>query len=103
MKEPHVVPLSKQALEVLERLRSLTGHFELVFAGDHDAHKPMSENTVNNALRRMGYNTKTEVCGHGFRSIACSALIGVWPVEPRRDRTTDEPQGTQQCSRGLHP
>lgn len=80
MKEPHVVPLSKQALEILEKLRPLTGHFELVFAGDHDAHKPMSENTVNNALRRMGYDTKTEVCGHGFRSMACSALIesGLW-------------------------
>lgn len=80
MKEPHVVPLSRQALEVLEKLRPLTGHFELVFAGDHDAHKPMSENTVNNALRRMGYDTKTEVCGHGFRSMACSALIesGLW-------------------------
>ncbi len=80
MKEPHVVPLSKQALEVLEKLRPLTGHFEWVFAGDHDAKKPMSENTVNNALRRMGYDTKIEVCGHGFRAMACSALIesGLW-------------------------
>lgn len=80
MKEPHVVPLSRQALEVLEKLRPMTGHLELVFAGDHDAHKPMSENTVNHALRRMGYDTKTEICGHGFRAMACSALIesGLW-------------------------
>ena len=80
MKEPHIVPLSRQALEILEKLRPLTGHLELIFAGDHDTHKPMSENTVNNALRRMGYDTKTEVCGHGFRAMACSALIesGLW-------------------------
>ena len=40
----------------------------------------MSENTVNNALRVMGYNTKTEVCGYGFRTMACSSLIesGIW-------------------------
>lgn len=40
----------------------------------------MSENTVNNALRTMGYDTKTDICGHGFRSMACSALIesGLW-------------------------
>ncbi|MNZ73633.1 Prophage CP4-57 integrase [compost metagenome] len=40
----------------------------------------MSENTVNAALRRLGYNTKTEVCGHGFRAMACSALMesGLW-------------------------
>lgn len=40
----------------------------------------MSENTVNNALRVMGYDTKTEVCGHGFRTMACSSLIesGLW-------------------------
>ncbi|MBA0219812.1 tyrosine-type recombinase/integrase, partial [Pectobacterium brasiliense] len=41
---------------------------------------PMSENTINKALRKMGYDTKTEVCGHGFRSMACSVLIesGLW-------------------------
>ena len=40
----------------------------------------MSENTVNNALRLMGYNTKVDVCGHGFRTMACSSLIesGLW-------------------------
>ena len=43
----------------------------------------MSENTVNAALRRMGYDTKTEVCGHGFRAMACSALVesGLWSRE----------------------
>ena len=80
MREPHMVPLSRQALNVLDALRTLTSRFDLVFAGDHDASKPISENTVNTALRRMGYDTKTELCGHGFRAMACSALLesGMW-------------------------
>ncbi|GGP26809.1 tyrosine-type recombinase/integrase [Silvimonas amylolytica] len=80
MREPHIVPLSHQAVEILETLRQLTGNFDLVFAGDHNRGKPMSENTVNAALRRLGYDTTTEVCGHGFRAMACSALLesGLW-------------------------
>lgn len=83
MKEPHIVPLSRQALDVLDALRPLTGLYDLVFAGDHDTNKPMSENTINMALRRMGYDTKTELCGHGFRAMACSALLesGLWSVD----------------------
>ncbi|POG04173.1 integrase [Pseudomonas putida] len=80
MSTPHLVPLSRQALATLEQVRQLTGRFDLVFAGDSNHWKPMSENTVNKALRRMGYDTKTEVCGHGFRAMACSALVesGLW-------------------------
>lgn len=76
----HLVPLSPQAVTLLEQIRTLTGEFDLVFAGDANPSKPMSENTVNSALRNMGYDTKTEICGHGFRSMACSALIesGLW-------------------------
>ncbi|RBH58123.1 MULTISPECIES: integrase arm-type DNA-binding domain-containing protein [Pseudomonas] len=76
----HLVPLSPQAVTLLEQIRTLTGEFALVFAGDAKPSKPMSENTVNSALRNMGYDTKTEICGHGFRSMACSALIesGLW-------------------------
>lgn len=69
----HLVPLSTQALEVVRSLWDLTGGNELVFTGDHAHWKPMSENTVNQALRRMGYD-KGELCGHGFRTLACSAL-----------------------------
>jgi integrase len=49
-------------------------------ASDTKSWKPMSENTVNSALRKMGYDTKSEICGHGFRSMACSAPIesGLW-------------------------
>ncbi|MDH8045670.1 tyrosine-type recombinase/integrase, partial [Klebsiella pneumoniae] len=53
---------------------------ELVFPGDHNYRKPMSENTINKALRVMGYDTQKDVCGHGFRTMACSALVesGLW-------------------------
>jgi len=76
----HLVPLSPQAVALLEHIHALTGKFDLVCAGDAKPSKPMSENTVNSALRKMGYDTKTEICGHGFRSMACSALIesGLW-------------------------
>lgn len=80
METPHLVPLSRQALALAEQARLLTGRFDLMFAGNHNFWKPMSENTINSALRRMGYDTKTELCGHGFRAMACSALVesGLW-------------------------
>lgn len=83
MRTPHLVPLSRQALGLLGQVHMLSGRFELVFPGDHYHHKPMSENTVNAALRRLGYDTKTEICGHGFRAMACSALVesGLWSRE----------------------
>ncbi|ELI8088023.1 integrase arm-type DNA-binding domain-containing protein [Yersinia enterocolitica] len=80
MRTPHLVPLSRQALDILEKIKSMSGNRELIFVGDHDPRKPMSENTVNKSLRVMGYDTKVEVCGHGFRTMACSSLIesGLW-------------------------
>lgn len=80
MRTPHLVPLSRQALAILEKIKSMSGNRELIFIGDHDPRKPMSENTVNKALRVMGYDTKVDVCGHGFRTMACSSLIesGLW-------------------------
>lgn len=80
MRTPHLVPLCKQAVEILEQIKEISGEFELVFTGDHNPYKPMSENTVNKALRLMGFDTKTDVCGHGFRTMACSAMIesGLW-------------------------
>ncbi|SEQ09388.1 Integrase [Rosenbergiella nectarea] len=74
MKEEHIVPLSSQALAILYELRQISGDNHRLFPGDHDARKVMSENTVNAALRKMGYDTKTEVCGHGFRTMARGAL-----------------------------
>ncbi|HEK0649913.1 TPA: integrase arm-type DNA-binding domain-containing protein [Proteus mirabilis] len=80
MRTPHLVPLSRQAIEILKQIYQFSGNHELIFIGDHNPRKLMSENTVNNALRVMGYDTKTEVCGHGFRTMACSSLIesGLW-------------------------
>lgn len=80
MRTPHLVPLSRQALTILEQIKRMSGNRELIFVGDHNPRKPMSENTVNKALRVMGYDTKVEVCGHGFRTMACSSLIesGLW-------------------------
>lgn len=80
MRTPHLVPLSHQALAILKHVHELSGDRDFVFIGDHDHRKPMSENTVNKALRVMGYDTKVEVCGHGFRTMACSSLIesGLW-------------------------
>lgn len=80
MRTEHLAPLSRQALDILKQIHSISGEFELVFTGDHNPWKPMSENTVNSALRLMGYDTKVDVCGHGFRTMACSLLIesGLW-------------------------
>ncbi|MFP9527472.1 tyrosine-type recombinase/integrase [Pectobacterium brasiliense] len=80
MRSEHLVPLSRQALALLEEIKAISGAHELIFPGDHRPTKPMSENTVNNALRTMGYDTTTEICGHGFRTMACSALVesGQW-------------------------
>ncbi|EJL1150951.1 integrase arm-type DNA-binding domain-containing protein [Salmonella enterica] len=80
MRTEHLVPLSGQALDLLKQIHAISGEHELVFTGDHNPWKPMSENTVNNALRLMGYDTKVDVCGHGFRAMACSSLIesGLW-------------------------
>ncbi|HAT1685460.1 TPA: tyrosine-type recombinase/integrase, partial [Klebsiella oxytoca] len=75
MRTPHIVPLSRQAIAILKQIQEISGHLALVFPGDHNPYKPMSENTTNRALRLMGYNTKIDVCGHGLRAMACSALV----------------------------
>ena len=84
MKRQHIVPLCRQAIEILSEIKLLTyedGNDDgLIFTGSYDSFKPMSENTINKALRNMGYDTKQDICGHGFRTLACSALIesGLW-------------------------
>jgi integrase len=69
----HIVPLSHQALQVLREIQPLTGRGKFVFPGVRTNRRPMSENTVNAALRRLGY-TKDEMTGHGFRSMASTIL-----------------------------
>jgi integrase len=70
---PHVVPLSTQALAILRELHRLTGAGRLVFPGVRDQRRPMSENTVNAGLRRLGYTTE-QMTGHGFRHMASTRL-----------------------------
>ncbi|HGX5890201.1 TPA: tyrosine-type recombinase/integrase [Escherichia coli] len=80
MRMPHIVPLSEQSIAILKQIKDITCNNELIFPGDHNPYKPMCENTVNKALRVMGYDTKKDICGHGFRAMACSALMesGLW-------------------------
>lgn len=73
MKRLHIVPLSRQAVEVLKDIQLVTGHGRYVFPSERSLARPMSNNTVNAALRRMGY-TKEEMTGHGFRSMASTNL-----------------------------
>ena len=78
-RKPHTVPLSRQALAVLIELRAITGACELVFPGHGKTKGPISENTINAALRRMGYDHGV-MTAHGFRSSASSLLneSGKW-------------------------
>jgi len=73
MRLPHIVPLSKQVLQIIAELRPLTGHGKYLFPGIRSASRPLSENTLNAALRRLGF-TKDEMTAHGFRSIASTHL-----------------------------
>lgn len=72
--EPHLVFLPQQAVAVLRELHQLTGPAGLVFRGERDHERAMSENTINGALRRMGYSTSSEMTGHGFRATARTIL-----------------------------
>lgn len=72
-RRPHVVPLPRQAVAILRQLQEVTGRYELVFAGANPQ-RPMSENTVNKALRLMGYEGRQT--GHGFRHLLSTELNG---------------------------
>lgn len=75
----HSVPLSRQALAILTEIQTITGHGSYVFPSASSLKRPMSENTINQALRRMGYG-RDEMTAHGFRSTASSLLneSGKW-------------------------
>lgn len=73
MRTMHIVPVSTQAMEILQELRALTGDGKYLFPSVRTSARPMSENTINAGLRRLGY-TKEEITGHGFRSMASTIL-----------------------------
>ena len=72
MRTPHIVPLAPQAVEVLQILHTISGERALVFPGERDHEKCMSNNTILKALERMGY--KGRMTGHGFRGVASTIL-----------------------------
>jgi integrase len=79
MRQPHVVPLSRQAIEILRDAQALTGRHRYVFSSLYPGSRPMSENTINAALRRLGYGGD-EMTAHGFRAMASTLLneSGKW-------------------------
>jgi integrase len=81
MKVAHLVPLSIQAVAILRELQALTGRSRYVFPSHRSAHRPMSNNAVNAALRRMGFD-KAEMTGHGFRAMARTILDEVLDFRP---------------------
>ena len=95
-RRPHVVPLPRQAVAILHQLQEITGRYELVFAGANPQ-RPMSENTVNKALRLMGYEGRQT--GHGFRHLLSTELNGRgynkdWIERQLAHGDTDEIRGT---------
>jgi integrase len=80
MRRPHIVPLPRQALELLVELHRLTGHGEYLFPNVNDSTRPMSENTLNSALRAMGFEGD-EMTVHGFRTLASTRMneLGIDP------------------------
>lgn len=81
-KTDHLVPLSTQAIAILRDIQPLTGNGEYVFRGGHSPLRPMSEAAINAALKRMGFDTKTEITGHGFRAMARTILHERLNIDP---------------------
>lgn len=81
MRVAHLVPLSKQALAILKELHPLTGRGKYLFSSEQTSTRPMSENTLNFALRRMGF-AKSEISAHGFRAMARTLIDEILHIRP---------------------
>jgi integrase len=81
MREEHIIPLSHQAVAIFEEIRTLTGGGRYVFPSARGADRPMSENTITGALRRLGYSGD-EMTAHGFRSMASTRLNEAYLFHP---------------------
>ncbi|MGV8057116.1 MAG: tyrosine-type recombinase/integrase [Smithellaceae bacterium] len=81
MREPHLVPLSLQSIKILEEIKKLTGESKYAFPSGRTFDRPMSNNAILAALRRMGY-TKDEMTPHGFRAMARTIIDEVLQVRP---------------------
>lgn len=89
---PHIVPLSKQALVILREIKMRTGEREYVFPSERDKNRPMSDNAVRSAIRRLGW-TGEEMTPHGFRAMASTTLdnLGYKQEWIERQLAHDEP------------
>lgn len=74
MREPHLVPLSTQAVSILRDMEPYSSHLEYVFPGGRDPKRPMSDAAINAAMRRLGIDTQNELTGHGFRVMTRTIL-----------------------------
>ncbi len=97
MRQPHLVPLSRQAVDLLTELQPLTGHRQYVFPGGRSPKQPMSNNALNAALRRMGFDKDT-MTAHGFRAMARTVLdeeLGFRPdyIEHQLAHAVRDPNG----------
>jgi integrase len=97
MRQPHLVPLSRQAIEILTDIKPLTGHSKYVFPSTRTNTRCMSDNTINAAFRRMGFDGDT-ITGHGFRATARTILDEVLQVrvdfiEHQLAHTVRDPNG----------
>ncbi|MHB1117701.1 tyrosine-type recombinase/integrase [Sideroxydans sp.] len=92
MRQPHVVPLSKQAIAILREVYPLTSREKYVFPGERDRDRPMSDNAVRSALRRLGWSND-EMTPHGFRAMASTTLdnLGFDPKLIERQLAHEEP------------
>lgn len=72
IRRPHLVPLSTQALDLLHELKVMTGNYRYVFPGRNDPNKPMSEASINQVIKRVGYDGR--LTGHGFRHTISTVL-----------------------------
>ena len=104
MREAHTVPLSRQAVAIPREQRWLTGRERYVFSGARSADRPMSGNTVNAGLRRLGYDRDT-MTGHGFRSLASTIRHEQgWPSDiiERQLAHAERNKITAACNRAQH-
>lgn len=97
MRQPHLVPLSRQAIAILRELHPLTGNGKYIFPCVRTPSRPMSDNTINSALKRLGYDS-TEMTTHGFRATARTILdetLGFRPdiIEHQLAHTVKDPNG----------
>ncbi|MDR1535786.1 MAG: tyrosine-type recombinase/integrase [Planctomycetota bacterium] len=99
MDDPHIVPLARQTLAIIHDLKKVTGGGKYLFPSARTDTRPMSDNTVNAALRRLGY-TKEDLTGHGFRSMASTRLneMNIWSADAIERQLAHSPRNKVRAS-----